>query len=184
MAKKNITKIKRVKKVKTKKQIRNEELTRIEVAMLDSEQYRGYHIETLEDGGATVRRLVVKKSTKEQAVIYDIGHFDSPADAKLNIDNAAKKFGREINAFDDVNRTVVKKSATKRTNKAKKTSNKQPSNGSAVNLNQQLRDKGLWQKGMQFLSGDEKMMFIQGDALKAQGILDNKVKMIAEKARK
>ena len=182
---------KRVKKTKTKKQIRNEEMTPTEIAMEDSEQYRGYHIETLKDDTVIVRRLAAKKVKKEGAVVYQIGEFINPEAAKLAIDKAAAKFGREINEFEEVvapKKTATAK-ATKKTSTTTKSTKKQSSTAAPSNLNQQLRDSGLWQKGMQFLSSTEKQLFMDADGKSAAGlkklqkILDDKLEAIAAKAK-
>ncbi len=182
MTKKQTSKAKRAAMMK---KLREADMTVTELALERSKSYRGYEIETLKGGTAFVRRIAIKKASKHAAVIYDLGEFPSVEVAKSRIDKAAKKFGRDITEYSALDGVPlsVKAPPTKPTNGVKKTPQKAATTKSQGNLNEMLKEKGLWQKGMQFLTSDEKQLFIDGKR-GAQKVLDIKMKSIADKARK
>ncbi len=166
---------------KGREELRRSELTSIERAIEDSVLYNGYHIEKFKKKDeVVVRRVMEKKSGKHKALIYELGKYPTLAEAKKSIDKAAKKFGRQIYEYDKgagSNGSTPKPTAkgNKTTQTAKPLKNK-------VNLNDVLREKGLWLAGMQFLSGEEKQRYIDGDKTILK-VLKKKLKAIAEKAK-
>ncbi len=161
---------------------RRSELTSVERAVEDSVFYNGYHIEKFKKKDRVIVRRVMEKSTKKhKALIYELGEYSDIATAKRHIDKAAKKFGRQIYEYErggETNGATPKPTPT-----GKKTSQTAKPLKKKVNLNDVLREKGLWLAGMQFLSGEEKQRYIDGDK-KVLKILKDKLKKIAAKAKK
>lgn len=176
-------------KNKPKKRQAEARITEAEIAIGRSVYYRGYHLEDTKDGTPTaviIRRVDQERTTKSDPVIYRIDAKPSMEAAKAVIDKTAKRFGHDIT---EVNKTssgngkvasTAKNAPTKSTTTKKKVAK---ATNSATNLNQLLKDKGLWQKGMQFLSGEEKQRLLDGDKSVLK-VLEKKLKAIAAKAKK
>lgn len=159
-------------KAKLKQEQREAEMTPTELALEHSEFYRGYYIEQHNEGHVTIRRLVAKKAGKLGAIVYDLGFKKSIGLAKDDIDKAALKFGDII-----VEEATLEAVPSKSTNTTTKSTKAKASVIPATNLNQRLRDNSLWEKGMQFLSGEEKQRLLDGDKSVLK-VLSKKLKAI------
>lgn len=174
-------------KPKTKTHIAREaRISEEELAIARSEYYRGYHLEDTGDGtkfAVIIRRLDQPRTKKSEPVIYRIDARESIEEAKKVIDKTAMKLNMDITEVNSpTTNTKIEKASNNSTPKRTSTSQKtQQKASSAPNLNTILREKGLWQKGMQFLTSEEKQRFIDGDKT-VQKVLDNKLKAIAKKA--